>query len=145
MATRLPPADSWDTQTGVHPVTDFQVECTWIPINVDWALVRPIIRLHDGIYSLAKDAEVLRVYRDTRSGKVESPELSAFAWTKKVLGSGGVSVLAMYEQNPGHITEPGTDGGLVFRWHARVGSRLSVAVVRLDGNLAGQARLTPVE
>lgn len=140
----LPPADPWDKRTGVKPVTDFMVDCSWIPVNEDWALVRPTIELHDGVYSLCKDAEVYRVRRDVNGRQVESPVLLAIAWTKKALGSGGVPVLGLHERNPGHMLE-GKDGACHMRWHAVVASRLSVAVVRLGGDLTGQARLVPVE
>lgn len=141
---KLPPADPWDKRTGLKQVTDFMVDCTWIPVNEDWATVRSLITLHDGVFALAKDAEVLRVYQDLQSGRAESPELSALAWTKRALSSGGVPVLGMYERNPGHMLH-GKDGAQHFRWHATVGSRLSVAIVRLDGDLSGQVRLVPVE
>lgn len=141
----LPDADSWDRQTGVNAVAEFEVDCSWTPINEDWALVRAMITLYDGVYTLSKDVEVKRVYRHVSGQRVESPELSALAWTKTALGGGGVPVLSMYERNPGHMQEPGVDGPRRFRWIAEVGSRLSVAVVRLDGNLSGMARLTLVE
>lgn len=141
----LPPADPWDQRTGAHHITDFEVDCTWIHVNESWALVRPTIKLHDGVYSLAKDAEVYRVRSSRGGNSVESPEMSAIAWTKKALSSGGVPVTGLHERNPGHLLEPGTDGRVTFRWWAGVASRYSVAIVRLDGNLQGQARLTLVE
>lgn len=140
---QLPPADPWDKRTGIQPVADFEVDCDWIPVNDEYALVRPSIRLHDDIYSLCKDAEVLIPKREANPAMVALH--LALAWTKRAVGSGGVPVLNMAERNPGHIMEPGTDGRLLFRWYAQVGSRLSVAVVRLDGSLQGQARLTLVE
>lgn len=141
---RLQAADPWDGRTGHRPVTDFMVDCTWIPVNEDWALLSPTITLHDGVFKLCKDAEVFRVRRDVGGRQVESPLLSATAWTKRALGSGGVKVLALHERNPGHMTD-GKRGSHHFRWYASVASRLSVAVVRLDGSLEGQARLAPVE
>lgn len=142
---RLQPADPWDTQTGVQPVGDFSVDCVWVPVNDDWALVRTYINLYDGSYTLLKDAEVKRVYRDLKGERVEGIELVALAWTKKAISNGGARVLGMYERSPGHILVGGNDGAQRFRWYAQVGSRLSVAVVRLDGNLSGHARLVPVE
>lgn len=141
---KLPPADAWDKQTGVQPITDFIVDCTWIPVNEDWAIVRPTITLHDGVFTLCKEAEVFRVRRSVGGRQVESQELSALAWTKRALSSGGVNVLGLHERNPGHMTD-GKRGSHLFRWHASVVGRLSVAVVRLDGNLKGQVRLVPVE
>ena len=140
---KLPPADPWDRRIGVQSVADFKVDCDWIPVNENWAIVRPTITLHDDIYSLCKDAEVF-IPKQQVDPAIVALNLS-LAWTKRAVGSGGVPVTGMYERNPGHLMEPAADGRLTFRWWARVGSRLSVAVVRMDGNLAGQVRLVLVE
>lgn len=144
MNPALPPADPWDKRTGVKPVTDFIVDCSFIPVNDDWATLTPTITLHDGVYALSKPVEVFRVRSGFADNPVESPVLVALAWTKKMLASGGVPVLGLHERNPGHMLE-GKDGACHMRWHAVVASRLSVAVVRLGGDLAGQARLVLVE
>lgn len=139
MASHLPPADQWDKRTGVRPVDEFKVSCTWNPINDEWAQVHSYIDLHDGTYDLMKPVQMRRV----QMGKPVPPELVCVAWMKKAVSAGGVPVLGLYEQNPGHMTHE--DGSWLGRWWVTVGSRLSVAVVRLDGNLAGQARLVSVE
>lgn len=138
---RLPDADPWDKRTGVGIVATFEVTCVWTPVNDGWATVSTTIELHDGSYRLSKDAEIARVAK--ARGGTEYPEILANAWTKKMLGAGGAHVLGLYEANPGHITHE--DGSILFRWFAQIGSRLSVAVVRLDGNLEGMARIVPVE
>ena len=141
---KLPPADSWDSRTGVMPVAEFLVECSWTPLNKDWALVQPMIRLDGELYALAKPVDIRRIRVERPNGEfAESPELIALAWAKQSLGSGGVSVLAMAEANPGHAGNGG--GEYRFRWMATVGSRLSVALVKLTGNLDGMARIVPVE
>lgn len=136
---QLPPADPWDRQQGIHPVDEFQVACTWIPVNDDWAEVNATIVLHDGEYNLANPVQMRRVQR----GKTVLPELLCLAWVKKMVGAGGVPVLGLHEDNPGHASL--NNGTWMGRWWVTVGSRLSVAVVRLDGNLQGQVRLTLVE
>lgn len=139
MASHLPPADPWDKQTGIHLVDEFQVSCVWTPINDDWAEVHVTIDLHDGTYDLIKPAQMKRV----QQGKTVLPELICLAWTKRAVSSGGVTVLGLYEQNPGHKEH--SDGSILFRWWAQVGTRMSLAIVQLGGDLAGTARLVPVE
>lgn len=136
---RLPHADPWDTRRGIMPVIEFEVVATWTPINDGWAQVTAGIHLHDGYYDLAAPAQMLR----HQSGVLANPELFTTAWVKKMLGSAGATVMGLYEQNPGHITHQ--DGSYQFRWIAGIGSKLTVAVVRLSGNLEGTARLVPVE
>ena len=141
---RLPQADPWDRRTGAQHLMDVSVDCFWEPVNEEWASVNAYINLHDGRYALSKPAEVFRVRRTVNGKPVESPEMSAIAWTKKMLGSGGVPVLGLHERTPGHI-HISSINSWNFRWWAGVASRLSVAVVRLGGDLEGQARLTLVE
>lgn len=139
----LPPADPWDRQTGIKPVASFKVDCVWTPLDEDWAYVSVLIRLHNGTFALLKDAEIKRVYREMRTGRVESPELTALAWSKKAVSSGGVPVLSVNERDPGHNRNP--NGSALFRWQVEVGSRLSVAIIKLDGDLEGQVRLVRVD
>lgn len=138
----LPPADPWDKRTGVKTITDFEVHCHWTPIDNEWALVQPYVKVRDEVLSLAKDAEVFRVHRQVHGVSVESPELSALSWTESAVARGGLVVHGLYERDPGHVDYGG--GTYLFRWWARVGSRLSVAVVRLDGDMSGVVRLVPV-
>lgn len=138
---RLQEADPWDKRTGISLAATFEVTCLWTPVNDGWATVSTGIELHDGSYRLSKDAEIARVA--VARGITEHPEIFAIAWTKKVLSNGGAHVLGLYEANPGHITYE--DGSVLFKWFAQIGSRLSLAVVRLSGELEGQARVVPVE
>lgn len=137
---KLPKADPWDRQTGLRYIS-FTVECNWIPLTSDWALLQPTILLDDKAYFLSKDVEVARVYSENSTGKVEAPWLTAAAWMKKALRSGGVTSLGLLD---GEFREH-KNGKVSFKWTARVGSKLSVAVVKLDGNLTGHVRLVPVE
>lgn len=135
---RLPAADPWDRQQGIKAVAEFQVECLFTPLGREWAWVRPTIQLDDGVYDLLKPAQI-----KTFPAAPASRDLLCVAWMKRAITAGGVALLNLAEQNPGHITH--ADGSWTGRWWATVGSRLTVAVVRLDGNLKGQARVVPVE
>lgn len=140
---KLPPADPWDRQRGISTIETFEVSCSWVPVNEDWVEVHAQIVLWDGVYSLARPAQIRRVYRELRSGRQEmGAELLASAWTKKMLTSSGADLTGLYEQNPGHVSYE--DGNIDFRWYASMGARLSLAVIRLDGNLQGIARVVPV-
>lgn len=142
----LPPADPWDRQTGVHPVAEFEIQCTWRNLNEEWATVQPFINLEGELYPLTQQADIRRVFRQLRNERVEASELTALAWSKRALGGGGVVVLEFAEANPGHILSGQANGHTVYRWMATVGSRLSVALVKLHGgSIEGQARLVPVE
>lgn len=143
---RLPQADPWDRQTGLQPVAEFEVQCTWINLDKDWATIQPFINLDGELYPLSQQVDVRRIYRELRGQQVEGSELIALAWTKKALGSGGVAVLECAEANPGHIGVDLARDKAVYRWMATVGSRLSVALVKLHGgSIEGHARLVPVE
>ena len=142
---RLPPADAWDTRQGIQPVAEFQVMCTWVPLNENWVTAQPSIMLDGKEYALCRQADIRRVYRQVGGQQVESPELIALAWTKKWLASGGITVLEMAEANPGH--EDHGKGRTKFKWMATVGSRLSVAVLEVEQVTAvpNHARLVPIE
>ncbi len=143
---RLPQADPWDRQTGLQPVAEFEVQCTWINLDKDWATIQPFINLDGELYPLSQQVDVRRIYRELRGQQVEGAELVALAWTKKALGSGGVAVLECAEANPGHIIPDWSDKRATYRWMATIGSRLSVALVKLHGgSIEGHARLVPVE
>lgn len=143
---RLPQADPWDQRTGIQPVAEFEVQCKWTNLDKDWATIQPFINLDGELYPLSQQVDVRRIYRELRGQQVEGSELIALAWTKKALGSGGVVVLECAEANPGHIGVDIARDKVVYRWMTTVGSRLSVALVKLHGgSIEGHARLVPVE
>lgn len=141
----LPPADPWDNQQGIKPVAEFQVQCSWVPLDDNWATAQPSIILDGKEYALCRRADIRRVYRTVGGRVIENPELVALAWTKKWLASGGVTVLEFGEDNPGH--EDLGKGRTKFKWVATIGSRLSVALVEVEQatGVPNHARLVPVE
>lgn len=143
-ASPLPPADPWDKRTGIQPVAEFPVDCTWDPVNEDWASVTVQAKLDGEWLDIIKPALVRRVYRTVAGQPVEQPALTALAWAKRAVASGGVAVLNVAPISAAQ--QPCDAGpGWQFRWNVQVGSRLSVAMVVLGGDLDGIVRLVPVE
>ena len=114
-------------QDGVVPVLRVRVAASWEVVDSDWAEVHVKVNVQDEWAELTvPGAGMLVACRYSGSGgDVEVPEISIVSIVKKVLASGGATVLDLSGEE--RMQVPG-DWRKWFRYWAVLGSRVSVAL-----------------
>lgn len=114
-------------QDGVVPVLRVRVAASWEVVDSDWAEVHVKVNVQDEWADLTVPSVGLLVARrySGLSDDVEVPEISIVSIVKKILGSGGVTVLDVSGEERMQVPD---DRRKWYRYWAVLGSRVSVAL-----------------
>lgn len=124
----LPPADSWDTQTGHGQLVKLNVRAYYTPFNDEWFTLHLHLDFDGKDRPLTESA--LLVSRNPTHDLPSAAVLKTISLSKEVLGRHGAVLRSLEVRNPA-LMDP--ESNTIIHLEAWVAGRLGVALAINDG------------